>query len=45
MDIKGFGLAYVETLVSLGYIKDLSDIYGLIDKRQELLDKKGYWVS
>lgn len=40
MDIKGFGLAYVETLVSLGYIKDLSDIYGLIDKRQELLDKK-----
>lgn len=40
MDIKGFGLAYVETLVSLGYLKDLSDIYGLIDKRQELLDKK-----
>ena len=40
MDIKGFGFAYVETLVSLGYIKDLSDIYGLIDKRQELLDKK-----
>ena len=30
----------METLVSLGYIKDLSDIYGLIDKRQELLDKK-----
>lgn len=23
-----------------GYLKDLSDIYGLIDKRQELLDKK-----
>ena len=40
MDIKGFGLAYVETLVSLGYIKDLSDIYSLIGKRQELLDKK-----
>ncbi|WP_294578394.1 NAD-dependent DNA ligase LigA [uncultured Thomasclavelia sp.] len=40
MDIKGFGLAYVETLVNLGYIKDISDIYGLIDKRQELLDKK-----
>lgn len=40
MDIKGFGLAYVETLVEHGYIKDLSDIYGLLDKRQELLDKK-----
>ena len=40
MDIKGFGFAYVETLVDHGYLKDLSDIYGLIDKRQELLDKK-----
>lgn len=40
MDIKGFGLAYVETLVDHGYLKDLSDIYGLLDKRQELLDKK-----
>lgn len=40
MDIKGFGYAYVETLVEHGYLKDLSDIYGLIDKRQELLDKK-----
>ena len=40
MDIKGFGFAYEETLVDHGYLKDLSDIYGLIDKRQELLDKK-----
>ena len=40
MDIKGFGFAYVETLVDHGYLKDLWDIYGLIDKRQELLDKK-----
>ena len=40
MDIKGFGYAYVETLVEHGYLKDLSDIYGLLDKRQELLDKK-----
>lgn len=40
MDIKGFGYAYVETLVEHGYLKDLSDIYGLINKRQELLDKK-----
>lgn len=40
MDIKGFGYAYVETLVEHDYLKDLSDIYGLINKRQELLDKK-----
>ena len=40
MDIKGFGLAYVETLINQGYIHDLSDIYTLKDKRQELLDHK-----
>lgn len=40
MDIKGFGLAYVETLIDHGYIHDVSDIYTLKDKRQELLDKK-----
>lgn len=40
MDIKGFGLSYVETLIDQGYIHDVSDIYTLKDKRQELLDKK-----
>ncbi|RHS96020.1 NAD-dependent DNA ligase LigA [Erysipelatoclostridium sp. AM42-17] len=40
MDIKGFGLAYVETLINQGYIHDLSDIYTLKDKRQELLEHK-----
>lgn len=40
MDIKGFGLAYVETLIDHGYIHDVSDIYCLKEKRQELLDKK-----
>lgn len=40
MDIKGFGLSYVETLIQHGYINNLSDIYILKDKRQELLDKK-----
>ena len=40
MDIKGFGLAYVETLIDHGYIHDVSDIYTLKDKRQELLDHK-----
>lgn len=40
MDIKGFGLAYVETLIDHGYIHDVSDIYCLKEKRQELLGKK-----
>lgn len=40
MDIKGFGLSYVETLIDHGYIQDVSDIYVLKEKRQELLDKK-----
>ncbi len=40
MDIKGFGLAYVETLINQGYIHDLSDIYTLKEKRQELLNHK-----
>lgn len=40
MDIKGFGLSYVETLIDQGYIHDVSDIYILKDKRHELLDKK-----
>lgn len=40
MDIKGFGIAYIETLVNLGYLHDLSDIYHLKDHRDELLEKK-----
>lgn len=40
MDIKGFGIAYIEALVAGGYIHDLSDIYNLHTKRQKLLDKK-----
>ena len=32
MDIKGFGFAYVETLVDHGYLKDLSDILAVADK-------------
>ena len=40
MDIKGFGIAYIESLVEGGYIKDLSDIYVLKNHREELLEKK-----
>lgn len=40
MDIKGFGYAYVETLVETKLIKDISDIYYLQEQRQLLLDKK-----
>ncbi len=40
MDIKGFGIAYVEALVNSGYIKEVSDIYTLKKHRQQLLDKR-----
>lgn len=39
MDIKGFGAVYVEDLCTLGYIKDISDIYTLYEKRDELVEK------
>ena len=37
MDIKGFGVSYVETLVRLKYIKDIADIYSLYEYREELI--------
>ncbi len=40
MDIKGFGIAYIEALVNGGYIKEINDIYTLGSKRQQLLDKR-----
>lgn len=37
MDIDGFGPAVVEALIEKGYIKDVSDIYYLKDRRDELI--------
>lgn len=37
MDIKGFGTVYIEDLVRLGYIRDIADIYGLAEHRDELI--------
>lgn len=39
MDIKGFGEAYIETLIQEGYLKDVADIYFLKDHREELIQK------
>ena len=39
MDIKGFGTAYIEDLTRLGYLKDVADIYGLKDHREELIEQ------
>lgn len=39
MDIKGFGTVYIEDLVRLGYIKDIADIYGLKQQREELIEQ------
>ncbi len=39
MDIKGFGTAYVKSLTSEKYIKDIADIYSLKNYREELIEK------
>ena len=39
MDIKGFGTVYVEELVRRGYLKDVADIYGLGEYREELIEQ------
>ncbi len=37
MDIKGFGAAYVRALIEQGYIRTISDIYFLHEKRDMLI--------
>ena len=39
MDIKGFGTVYIEELVRLQYLKDISDIFYLKDFREELIEQ------
>lgn len=39
MDIKGFGEAYIESLVREGYVKDIADIYYLDEYRNEMVEK------
>ncbi len=39
MDIKGFGAVYIEELVRQEYIRDIADIYGLKEYREELIEK------
>lgn len=39
MDIKGFGEAYVETLIREGYVKDIADVYYLSQYRDEMVEK------
>lgn len=39
MDIKGFGQKYIEDLVRLDYIRDISDIYFLKEKREQLIEE------
>lgn len=38
MDIKGFGEVYVAELIKQGFLKDISDIYALSDRRDELIE-------
>lgn len=39
MDIKGFGMMYIKTLIEHQYIKDPADIYYLYNYRDELIEK------
>lgn len=39
MDIKGFGMMYIKTLIENGYLKDPADIYYLYNYRDELIEK------
>lgn len=39
MDIKGFGEAYVESLIQEGYLKNITDIYRLTQYKEELIEK------
>jgi DNA ligase (NAD+) len=39
MDIKGFGEAYIESLIGEGYLRDVADIYYLNNYRDELIEK------
>lgn len=39
MDIKGFGAAYVEALISEGYLHTIADIYSLKNYKEELVEK------
>ena len=39
MDIKGFGMMYIKTLIENGYLKDPADIYYLHNYRDELIAK------
>ena len=41
MDIEGFGEKLAYRLVELGLVRSLSDIYGLADRREELLELDG----
>ena len=37
MDIKGFGAAYIRSLIEKGFLHDIADIYALSDQRDELI--------
>lgn len=42
MNIEGFSIKQVEKFISLGWIKNISDIYRIKDKRDKLLKIGGY---
>lgn len=42
MDIEGLGYAIIEKFISLGYLKDITDIYKLQNHNEELKELEGF---
>ncbi|MBQ7818590.1 MAG: NAD-dependent DNA ligase LigA [Bacteroidales bacterium] len=42
MDIVGFGPAYIDKFISLGWLKNIPDIYKLKDHRAEMIELDGF---
>lgn len=42
MDIVGFGPAYIDKFISLGWLKNIPDIYKLKDHRTEMIELDGF---
>ena len=40
LDVKGFGPEYVRKLIDAGMVSDISDLFRLKDRRDELIDRK-----
>ena len=40
LDVKGFGIEYIRKLIDAGMIRDISDLFRLKDRREELIETR-----